>query len=763
VAPRRASTGRGHPPLIARRHLARVRDVMAGAGSAQARLDSLSEIIATDMVAEVCSIYVRRPGDVLELFATKGLKPEAVHKTRLNFGEGLIGEIAAHARPFALADAQEHPSFAYRPETGEEIFFSLMGVPILRGGRVIGVLAVQNRTRRQYTDEEVETLQTIAMVLAELVAGGDLVGRDELPADDAQLATALRIDGLKLNGGLGMGQAVLHQRDFAIETLVAENPEEEHRRLGEAFTGMHGALDDMLGGARAGKGGEHLDVLESYRMIAEDAGWLKRMEEAIDTGLTAEAAVQKVRDDIRARMSRVSDPYLRERVHDFDDLANRLLRHLLGGGPRPAERDIPENAVLVARSMGPAELLDYAPGRLKGLVLAEGSAAAHVAIIARALEIPTVGGVAGIIDRVENGDDIIVDGDNGQVVVRPGEDIRQAYRASLQALEEQKARYAKLKHRPSVTRDGQPISLNINAGLMIDMAHLKETGADGIGLFRTEIPFMVQSEFPDPETQRQLYEKILDEAGPRPVTFRTLDVGGDKSLPYWQAGAEDNPALGWRAIRVSLDHPAMLRRQLRALLQAANGRPLTLMFPMIAEVAEFDAARAILDREIERQKKAGRPLPEKLAVGAMLEVPGLLFQLPALVKRADFLSVGSNDLAQFLFASDRTNPKLAERYDELSPAMLAVLKTVVRECAAARVPLSICGEMAGRPVDAMALVGLGFRTLSMATASIGPVKEMILSLELAPLGDYLATLADPAEHSLREKLTEFARDHGVVV
>ncbi|MBI3113896.1 MAG: phosphoenolpyruvate--protein phosphotransferase, partial [Rhodospirillales bacterium] len=604
---------------------------------------------------------------------------------------------------------------------------------------------------------------TVAMVLAELVAGGELIGRDDLVADDGAEPTALRIDGIRLAGGLGIGRAVLHQPHLTIEKLVAENPDDEHRRLSEAFTGMHGALDDMLGGDKLAERGEHRDILESYRMIAEDAGWVARIGEAIDTGLTAEAAVQRVRDDIRARMSQVTDPYLRERVHDFDDLANRLLQHLIGGGARPAARAIPANAILIARSMGPAELLDYDPAKLKGLVLEEGSPVAHVTVVARALEIPVVGRAQGAADRIEPGDAVIVDGDNAQVVIRPGEDVRAAYRQSLQALEVQKARYAALRDREPVTRDGQRISLSINAGLMIDMAHLKQSGADGVGLFRTEIPFMVHADFPDVETQFKVYARVLDEAGGKPVQFRTLDVGGDKTLPYWHEAGENNPALGWRAIRVSLDHPAMLRRQLRALTEAAAGRELRVMFPMIAEVAELDQARELLERELARTKARGEPAPARVLVGAMLEVPGLLFQLPALLARVDFLSVGSNDLAQFLFASDRTNPRLAERYDELSPAMLAVLKTVVEQCAAARVPVSVCGEMAGRPVDAMALVGLGFRSLSMATPSIGPVKEMILSLDAGRLSQYLSTLIDPAEHSMREKLKDFARDHGVVV
>ncbi len=754
--------GRGPASSAPRRLLARIRDVMAGPGGAQERLDRVVEIIAADMVAEVCSVYVRRPGEVLELFATQGLKPSAVHHTRLRFGEGLIGEIAAQARAYALSDAQEHPNFAYRAETGEEIYHSLMGVPILRGGRVIGVVAVQNRTRRQYAEEEIETLQTVAMVLAELVAGGDLINPDDALRDDSQV-TAVRLDGLGLNGGLGMGRAVLHQFHFEIGELVAEDPEIERRRLHQAFQEMHVALDDMLDGEVMENGGEHLDVLESFRMIAEDAGWVARIREAIDTGLTAEAAVQKVRDDIRARMSQVSDPYLRERVLDFDDLANRLLQHLLGEGSSPAEREIPEDTILVARSMGPAELLDYDAGRLKGLVLEEGSPTSHVTIVARALQIPVVGHARNVIDRVEEGEAVIVDGDNAQVYIRPGEGIRNAYQASLQALEEQIARYQALRDQPTETPSGERISLNINAGLMIDMANLQESGADGIGLFRTEIPFMVQSEFPDIGVQREVYAKILDEAGSKPVVFRTLDVGGDKTLPYWRKGTEDNPALGWRAIRVSLDHPDLLRQQLRALIQAAAGRQLRVMFPMIAEVGEFDAARKILDDELAGHANEGGKAPETLAVGAMLEVPGLLFQLPVLLARVDFLSVGSNDMVQFLFASDRGNPRLADRYDDLSPIVLSVLNTVVNQCARAGVPVSLCGEMAGRPIDAMALVGLGFRSLSMAPACIGPVKEMIRSLPLDALEEFLVAFMETAEAPLREELKSFARDHGVAV
>lgn len=745
-----------------RRLLARVRDVMAGPGTAQQRLDRIVAVIAADMVAEVCSVYVRRAGDVLELFATQGLKPEAVHRTRLQVGEGIVGAIAAQARPSALADAQSHPNFAYRPETGEEIYSSMMGVPILRGGRVVGVVAVQNRTRRQYAEEEVETLQIVAMVLAEMVASGELVERDELTPVDGIALKPLRLEGTRLNAGVGMGAAVLHAGRAKIERLVAEDPAHEHERLRQAFAEMQGALDNLFDGEALAAGGEHRSVLETYRMIAEDAGWVTRIGEAIDTGLTAEAAVQRVQDDIRARFSQVADPYLRERVHDFEDLGNRLIQHLIGieRSPRP---ELPDDVILVARSLGPAELLDYDYARLRGVVLEEGSPAAHVAIVARALDIPIVGQARDALARIEPGDNVIVDGDNAQVLVRPGEDVQQAFNASIRARAERRAAYVQVRDLPGETRDGTRIVVNINAGLLMDMKHLQEFGADGVGLYRTEVPFMVRSSFPDVGQQQKFYARVLEQAEGKPVVFRTLDVGGDKVLPYWKSADEENPAMGWRAIRIALDRPALLRQQLRALIRAAAGRELRIMFPMIAEVAEFLAAKALLDRELERERRFGHSLPERLAVGAMLEVPSLLFHLRPLLAHANFLSIGSNDLLQFLFASDRGNPRLVERYDDLSPVVFRCLRGVLSECAAAGVPVNICGEMAGRPLEAMALIGLGFRSLSVAPSAVGPVKTMIRSLGLTPLSAVVGGLLDLSDRSVRAKLRGFAQDHGVLI
>jgi len=750
------------PPVVGqRRLLRRLRDLMAGGGSAQERLDQTVRAIAADMVAEVCSIYVMRSGQVLELFATQGLKQEAVHKTRLMVGEGLVGEIARQARPVALSDAQSHPLFAYRPETGEEIFHSLMGVPILRGGRVQGVLVIQNRTFREYEEEEVETLQTIAMVLAELVAGANL---DSAGPQDGHAATAMptRLEGVRLNEGIAIGRVVLHRSRTAVRSLVADDPKAERERLRAAVGTMHDALDAMLARVDHLPAGEHREVLETYRMFAEDRGWLGRIAEAIGTGLTAEAAVVRVQDDNRARMSQVADPYIRERLADLDDLANRLLEHLAGGDGSP-RMDLPADAVLVARSLGPAELLDYDRARLKAVVMAEGGPTSHAAIVARALDLPMVGRVEAILLEAEPGDPVIVDGDHGQVFLRPGEEAREAFERATRDRAARAAGYAQLRDLPAVTRDGVRISLNLNAGLLIDLAQLGPSGAEGIGLYRTEIPFMVRARFPSVPEQIALYRRALDLAGDRRVVFRTLDIGGDKLLPYQASAGEENPAMGWRAIRIALDRPSILRGQLRALIAASAGRPLDLMFPMVAETAELVAARRLIDLELARAGRRGSALPTEIRVGTMLEVPALAFEMPRLLDAVDFLSIGSNDLMQFLFAADRGNPHLAERYDPLSPAMLALIRGVVAAAAARGVPVALCGDMAARPLEAMALLGAGLRTLSMPGGAVGPVKAMIRSLDLGALERFMTGLVLGPESRLRGHLAAYARDHAVAV
>ena len=746
-----------------RRLLRRLRDIMAGSSSAQERLDRIVRIIAAEMVAEVCSAYVMRAGEVLELFATEGLRPEAIHRTRLRVGEGLVGLIAATARPLALADAQSHPDFAYRPETGEEIFHSLMGVPILRGGRVLGVLVVQNRTLRHYTEDEIEVLQTIAMIVAELAASGDLVNPLEMAQSHGGGLLPVRLVGVRLNAGLAIGPAVLHEPRVVIRQVVAEDVNAELVRLRHAVASMREAIDELVATSREFGVGEHHDVIETYRMFAADRGWVARIADAIRSGLTAEAAVQKVRDDTRTRMMQVTDPYLRERLLDLEDLANRLQQHLSGRPPSAAWAELPPEFILIARAMGPAELLDYARRRIMGLVLEEGSPTAHVAIVARAFDIPVVGRVDDATTRIEVGDIVIVDGDHAQVLIRPSEDIRQSVATAVEGRSRRRAFYETLRSAPSVTRDGIEIKLLLNAGLLIDLAQLATTGAEGVGLFRTEFSLMVRDTFPAVDDLTEFYQRVFEQAECRPVVFRTLDIGGDKVLPYLPHAIEDNPAMGWRAIRIGLDRPAMLRQQLRALIRAARARTLFVKFPMIAEIAELERARALVDMELARATREGRILPKSVKIGVMLEVPGLLWQLPSLCERIDFLSIGTNDLLQFLFACDRGNPQLADRYDPLSAPMLALFREVIARTRAAGVSLSMCGDMAGNPIEAMALIALGFRTLSMAATAIGPVKMMIRSLDAGAVADYLGEIGSRPDHSLRPKLEAYARDHAIAL
>ncbi len=743
--------------------LRRLREVMAEDIQPQARLDRIARLVAANMVAEVCSIYLRRGDMVLELCATEGLNPEAVHQTTLQIGEGLVGVIAETVEPLKLSDAQSHPKFAYRPETGEDPYNSFLGVPILRSGQMLGVLVVQNQIRRHYTDEEVEALQTIAVVLAEMVVSGALVDLEDFAAASDLLTRSWRLEGAGIADGVAMGHVVLHEPRVDVVHAIAEDPAVEHEKLTQSIENLRQWIDTTLARPDLSSTGEHRDVLEAYRMFAHDRGWIRRIREAVDTGLTAEAAVQRVQGDTRAQMGRQSDPFWRERLHDLEDLSHRLLRHLAGKTSTAASEDIPKDAIVCARTMGPAELLDYDQQSLRGLVLEEGSATSHVAIVARALDIPLIGRVAGLLDRVESNHAIILDGNSGEVYVRPQSDVIDAYAEKVRFRARRQAQYAALRDEPAVTQDGVPISLNINAGLLVDLPHLGQSGAAGIGLFRTELQFMVSSTFPRLRMQMDLYSKVLDAAEGRPVVFRTLDLGSDKVLPYFTHDREENPAMGWRAIRIALDRPALLRYQIRALLGAAEGRELQMMFPMISEVPEFVAARRLVDRELSRREKLGLKPPSKVSVGTMLEVPALAWQLDALCQHVDFISVGSNDLLQFLFASDRTHPRLSDRYDSLSPAVVSVLKQVVEVCNRHNVPVSLCGEMAGRPLEAMALIGLGFRKISMPPASVGPVKMMIRSLNAAALESYVQNLDGQAQQSLRAGFEEFAKKHGVTV
>ncbi|QDZ01512.1 phosphoenolpyruvate--protein phosphotransferase [Nitratireductor mangrovi] len=743
--------------------LKRLRELMAEVLEPQDRLDRIVREIASNMVAEVCSLYVLRADAVLELYATEGLNPGSVHLAQLRLGQGLVGTIAAGARPLNLSDARNHPAFTYLPETGEEIYNSFLGVPVLRAGRTLGVLVVQNKTNRHYGDDEVEALETTAMVIAEMIATGDLrrLARQGIELDMSRPVT---INGAAFNDGVGLGHVVLHEPRIVVTELFNEDVEHELKKLDASLGSLRLSIDDMLSRRDVAFEGEHRAVLEAYRMFAHDRGWVRRLEEAIRNGLTAEAAVEKVQSDMRARMMHMTDPYLRERMNDFDDLAYRLLRQLMGRGPEEVAAALPKDAIILARSMGAAELLDYPRDKLRGLVLEEGAVTSHVVIVGRAMGIPVVGQAKGAVSMAENGDAVIIDGDDGTVHLRPQADVESAYAEKVRFRAKRQELFRELRDKPSVSRDGVAVELMMNAGLAVDLPQLAESGAAGIGLFRTELQFMVAATFPRAEAQETLYREVIEAAGGKPVTFRTIDIGGDKVLPYFRgAEKEENPALGWRAIRLTLDRPGLLRTQFRALLKAAAGRELKMMLPMVTELAEIAKARSLIEREVAQLGRFGYTLPTSLKLGAMVEVPSLLYQLPELMRAVDFVSVGSNDLFQFMTATDRGNGLLAGRFDPLSVPFLRALKAVVDAGNRSGVPVTLCGELAGRPVSAMALIGLGYRSISMSPAAIGPVKAMLCELPVDALQARLAEVleSDAGTGDVRGMLTGFAEEHGI--
>lgn len=739
--------------------LRRMHDVVAQEGSAQERLDRLTTAIASHVVADVCSIYLRRPDEELELYSTEGLNRAAVHKTRLKWGEGLVGLVAESHRPLVTSDAPHHPAFAYRPETGEDPLHSFLGVPLIRSGKALGVLVVQNKAARQYTDDEVEAVQAVATLLAEIAASGELLSQEETAVVGEMLHRPERLKGYGVVAGVAQGRAVFLQPPAPKHRVFAQDLAAEAARLEEGLNALRVSVDEMLA-HNASLGGVSRELLETYRLFAYDRGWKDRLRAAVFSGLTAESAVEQVKNENRARMLQARDPYLRERLHDLDDLSHRLLRLLAGERPG-ARRALQKETILVAREMGPAELLEYDRHALKGLVLGEVSATSHVAIVARALKIPMVTGLGDAIDRCEEGDALIVDGDTGDVHIRPSPDIVESYRAKREFQSERQAAFAKERDLPAVTKDGVRVSIMMNAGLALDMPHLQETGAEGVGLFRTELQFLIGSQLPSAAAQEALYREVLDLADGRPVIFRTADIGGDKTATYMDHGAEVNPAMGWRGLRMAVDRPGMIRPQLRALLAAGAGRALYIMFPMVTLSAELDDARALLEREIERAKRRGRDLPKEIKIGAMIETPAAAWRVDRIAEKVDFLSIGGNDLAQFYFAADRDSERVQRRYDPMDAGFLSFLKECVARAKKSGAPIAYCGEQAADPVTAAALLGVGVTQFSLPATTVGPFRRLTRSLNVADITAWLdKKTAQPGE-SLRKEFAAFLNKNGV--
>ena len=738
-----------------------LRQVTEGQDAISAKLEKIVQIIAEKMNADAAACYVAVDDYTLELFASCGFNNGVSHKISMRFGEGLVGEVAQNNRHVAAADAWKHPKFSYKQELGEEEYKSFLGVPLIRWSRSIGVLTIQSREVHEYSQLEIDIMETIAMVLSEMVASEEMSEYKKMLIKERGIIDKEKSKGLSLSKGYGMGSAVVHRRRRAVTKIFAEDKDKELHRLEIAYQQMNEDLEKKFTSTQLGIG-EHVEILDAYRMFAQDKGWYKKIAGNVQGGLTAEAAVERAYEDMWNRLSATTDTYLKERLHDLRDVSDRLQSYL-SGDFGTVEKVDDNDIIVVAQTMGPADLMDYDYAKIRGLIIEDGTPTMHVAIVARALGIPVVAKIKGIFEEIKTGELVAVDGNDGYVYRNPSQQVQNKFRAKILEKQKLQQKLSELRKKPSKTLDGVKISLYINVGLSFDLDYIESTNCDGIGLYRTEIPFMASENMPDVGRQVGYYQELMDKAGDRKVIFRSLDVGSDKLLPYWSDMGEENPAIGWRSIRITLDRRAILRKQVRAFLRAAAGKELNVMFPMISNLSEFEEAKETLMLELEKEKRKGHEVPKKVNVGLMIEVPAIVFQLDEILPKADFISIGTNDLAQFVFACDRGNPRLTERYDVLSGPFLSMMETIVSKADKYGVYCSVCGEMAGSPIEAMALIGLGYRNLSMSGSSFGRVKSMVRSMNVAEVSDYVRTLLKSGKKSVRPQLISYAYDHGIEI
>lgn len=711
------------------------------------KLERAMELIAQGFNADAVACYITVDDTYLELFCKYGIEDE--YKGNIRYGETITGEIALQRRSIAKTDESSLT------------FKSALGSPMLRWNKTAGVILIINKKPRQYTEEETSMLETIAMFLTTFFSTEEINIYIKKLIKSRGLNLKDRLKGVVLNKGFGVGCAVVHQRRQALVKIFAEDKNVEIARLEDAKERMNKSLDEKFNATRLGIG-EHTDILETYRMFAKDKGWYKKISDNIEIGLTAEAAVEKAYEDMWNRLSTSPDSYLRERLLDLRDVADRL-RLFLDGNNNTNIENSNEDIIIVAQTMGPADLMDYDYKKIRGLIIEDGTPTMHVAIVAKALNIPVIAKIRGIFKDVKDGELLGIDGQEGYVYINPADNIKEKFKSRQKDMALVLEQLSKLKRFPNKTLDGYRIKLNINIGLDFDMDYLESTKCDGIGLYRTEIPFMSSDKMPDVEKQISFYKKLIDRAGNKNVVFRSLDVGSDKLLPYWQDMNEDNPAIGWRSIRITLDRRAILRKQMKAFIRATAGKELHVMFPMIASLEEFLDAKETLMLELEKEKRNGQDVPTDVKVGLMIEVPSVIFQLDEILKYADFISVGTNDLAQFVFACDRGNPRITDRYDVLSAPFLRVLREIIKKADKAGVPCSVCGEMASNPIEAMVLIGLGYRRLSVAGSAYSSIKNMIRSLRVQDIADYVQILLKSPKRTLRPQLLSYACDHAIAI
>lgn len=707
------------------------------------KLNQVIKIIAEESKALSADIYVKADDVTLEHIIGYPLGEE---KKAERIGEGVVGK----------AGSDNRTSFVKTKEAFK------VASPLRRWNKPVGVLLVSYPLPHDYDELEAETLETICMFLSEFLSSEELSQYIRKYIKSRGIVAKDRLKGTIINSGYGLGNVVVHRRRKAVTQIFAKDKDKELQNLESARQKMNEDLNAKINQEGMQKG-EHLEILDAYRMIANDKGWYNRIVNHINLGLTAEAAVEQAYTEMWNRLSGAADDYLKERLHDLRDIADRLRLYLSGEDCNSGMNNDYTDIIIVATSMGPADLMDYDYKKIRGLIIEECTPTMHVAIVAKALNVPVIAGIEGLFKDIKDGSIIAVDGAEGAVYVNPSKGVVEKITAKMEEKRQQYKQIQKLRNYKSRTKDGERVNLYLNIGMDFDFDYIKSTNCDGVGLYRTEILFMSSNKMPDIEKQVECYKKLYQAADGKKIIFRSLDVGSDKLLPYWNSITEDNPAIGWRSIRITLDRRAILRKQMRAFIRAASGKELNVMFPMISNLDEFLEAKETFMFAYEREKREGYELPTKVNLGMMIEVPSVVFQLREILKYCDFISVGTNDLFQFFFASDRGNPRLNGRYDVLSAPFLNLMKKIIKEANNAGVPCSVCGEMASSPLDAMALIGLGFRNLSVSSASYGKVKAMIRSLSAQGIGDYLNNILSSSRKTLRPQLKSYAADHTIEI
>lgn len=685
---------------------------------------SVKEAIACD----VCSIYLVDDASRSNvLMATIGLHSKAVGKVRLPTGRGLVGLVTERAEPVNVADALAHPRYIRVSHTGETRFRGFLGVPIIQNRRVLGVLVVRQVETREFQDNEVTFLFTLAAQLAGAItyarASGEL---DALTTDNEPIQRFL--SGQAGYAGVGIGTAVVAYSHSDLESVPdrkIEDPDAECERFQRAVSQVGEDLRHLQQRLQAQIPAEDQALFEALLLMLKSESLLLQTEEAIHGGLWAPAALRDTISSHAQIFDAMDDPYLRERAADVRDLGRRILTRLEHDQPRKVE--FPEQTVLVGEDVSAMQMAEVPPDRLVGIVSAAGSGSSHAAILARAMGVPAVMGVAQMPVGRMQGRLLVVDAYRGRVYADPTPAVYKEYQRLLREERALGAEVEALRGLPSETTDGHLLPLYLNTGLVNEMEVGEQAEVEGVGLYRTEVPFMVRDRFPGEDSQMQNYRRVLEAFAPKPVTLRTLDIGGDKELPYFPV-KEQNPFLGWRGVRISLQHPEIFLTQIRAMLRADIGLGnLQVMLPMITSVAEVDELRLLIQRAHDELLEEGLAvsLPR---VGVMIEVPSAVYQIREVARRADFISIGSNDLTQYLLAVDRNNPKVADIYDELHPAVLRALHTVVEGSREFNRPVSLCGELAGNPLATLLLVGMGVDALSMSVGSLLRVKWVVRSV-----------------------------------